>query len=146
MRNLMLLLATTVVACGTPASSDNPPRGDARRGGDQGDLALTITSSPVKAGGEVDFTFTNGEPSTVTTGELSCVNRYEQEMDDGTWQTLESMRLCILIAMIHQPGQQSKHTTAAPDSPGTYRLVVDAWSDAGQQLTARSTTFEVVPR
>ncbi|HRP09175.1 MAG TPA: hypothetical protein PLL69_11885, partial [Gemmatimonadales bacterium] len=81
---LMLGLA----ACGADPSGSEPPPSRARDGSLTG-LAVAVTTAPVRAGGELNFTFTNGGRSVVTTGVLSCVNHYERDAGDGTWTRLE---------------------------------------------------------
>ncbi len=139
-------LAFSVIAfgCAGQPSGDSNPQPPANRvdGGIEG-VTLTITTSDVEVGGEVEFTFTNGSDDTLTTGALDCVNHYERR-DGDRWIRVEAFRACIMLAQIHAPGSSSKHRTPAPEQPGRYRLVVQAGAEGDTEpLVIRSAEFEV---
>jgi len=138
----LLLVAFTVAACGGNSAEQTGPGIGNRIVGSSDDVTLTISTSDVKVGGQVAFTFANNSDDTLTTGALDCVNHYERR--DGTeWTRVESLRACILLAQIHAPGSSSNHTTPAPESPGRYRLVVEAGAQSGEQMAVKSAEFDV---
>lgn len=138
----LLLVAFTVAACGGNSSEQTGPGIGNRIVGSSDDVTLTLSTSNVKVGGQVAFTFANNGDDTLTTGALDCVNHYERR--DGTeWTRVESLRACILLAQIHAPGSSSNHTTPAPESPGRYRLVVEAGAQSGKQMAVKSAEFDV---
>ncbi len=138
-----IAMVAVLVACSTDGTDPAGRTPDLRKDGSQAGLSLTIRSTGIQPGSTVKFDFANGSSQSVTTGELGCVNSYEQQ-DGDTWRTLESFRMCTMIAQIHRAGETTSHETPAPDGPGTYRLVVQGWLEGDdEQVVVRSAPFAV---
>jgi hypothetical protein len=143
MRGIPAVIAVALaVACSADAPGTGSQEPELR---EASGLTLAVTSTSVKPGSELAFRFRNGTEDTVTTGVLDCVNHFERQ-DGDEWTAVHPMRMCVMMAQLHPPGESNSYTTPAPEQVGTWRLVIEASrSGSGEKGVVRSAPFEVVP-
>lgn len=127
MRHSAPMLAALAVACG--GSSVTPDPGESLVTPPAGELSLRLDNATARPGATLSFRFINRSVHQAVTGDLGCVNYHERREGD-TWRAIHPLRLCTEIAHSLAAGEERRYATPAPDQPGTYRLVVEAYVGA----------------
>lgn len=110
-------------------------------------LSAVIDAAPphqFARGDSIPARFLNRSSESATVGALSCTAALERWQEHSQqWIRLESLRACIMLAVIVPPGEDYPFTVPPPDQPGRYRIVFPASIETGPSVTVQSAPFVV---